>query len=270
MDTRKPMDIRSESSGRHLALKGKNPFEDPKELIDRAHQHISDVEAHIRAFFDGKPFALEVEPDGDTGYEVHKVRLTDQLPLRAAGIAKDVFSNLRDALDHAVYASAVVVCGNAPTKTGFPFAEDAAAVHKKLNTKLTDVPPEIRTFLEQLCPHSNGNQLLWGLNRTRNIETHRVLVPLIAVSLGNSLRLRGETKGGHVSSVWDAAGQEVEFLRVRIGSGVQYEHSITSDVVFADVDVLGGEPAITTLYALADEVAAIVVGVEAEVGRLIR
>ena len=197
-------------------LGGKNPFDDPKLLLDRTRHHIDDLETLIKAFFEGKPFARFIERDSNACEEVHKVRLTGQLPAKAATIAKDAFSNLRDALDHAVYASsAVLKPGKTMHKTKFPFAHDAAGVHDKLNRDLLDVSPEIRAFLELLAPHKGGNQLLWGLNCTRNVETHRIIVPLLAASLGSSLRINGAVIGQAQigQSTWDAAKNEAEYLK---------------------------------------------------------
>ncbi len=252
---------------------GANPFDDPKELIDHTRDHIENLEARVKAFFDGKPYAAIIEADTSAGQQVHKVKLTDLLPRRAATVAKDVFTNIRDTLDHAVQASAATLRpGRRNLRTGFPFALSAAGVHDKLNGELIDVPPEIRTLLEAFGPHQAGNQMLWGLNCTRNVETHRIIVPLLAASIGNSQRVAGTIVGDCFISHrrWDAANNEVEYLRVGIGSDVQYELNVAFDVLLGDVEVLGGKSAITTLYEIAREVESVVLAIEAETARLLR
>jgi hypothetical protein len=134
-----------------------DPFDSPREVLNNARDHINDLEARIKTFFDRRPYARVVDYDRDTGQDVHKVRLTARLPSKAAAVAKDAFSNLRDTLDHAVYASAVAIRpGTNPNRTGFPFAYDAAGVHDKLNRELVDVPPAIRTLVEGLRPYKAG------------------------------------------------------------------------------------------------------------------
>jgi hypothetical protein len=174
---------------------------------------------------------------------------------------------LRDALDHAVYASAVTMKpGNAPTKTAFPFAADAPGVSSKLlNKDLRDVPTAMRTLLESFEPHKSGNQLLWGLNRTRNVETHRLIVPLLVASTGNSLRINGDVLGeGQIgSSRWDPEKKEAEFLRAGIGSQVEYRLDVEFSVLLGNVDVIGGAPALDALHAITKEVESIVLAIEA-------
>ena len=250
-----------------------DPFDSPREVLARAGEHIDALEARIKVFFDRKPYARVIDFDRDTGQEVHKIRLTGKIPGSVAAVAKDAFSNLRDALDHAVYASAVAIRpGTSPSRTSFPFAYSAVGVHDKLNKDLVDVPPVIRTLIEGLRPHQTGNQTLWGLNCVRNAKTHRMLVPLGAVSLGNSLRFSGAVRGPSQIGYhrWHASKNEVEYLRLGRGSNVHYEVTATFDVLFGDVEVFGGRQAIATLKAVADEVERILGAIEAETGRLLQ
>jgi hypothetical protein len=252
-------------------LGGENPFDDPKQLIDRARDHIRDLEALVAEFWGRKPFAPTIERDESAGQQVHKVRLTENFPNRPATVAKDAFSNLRDALDHAVYASAVTMKpGSAPTKTAFPFADDAPGVSRRLLSKdLRDIPAAMRPLLESFEPHKSGNQLLWGLNRTRNVETHRIVVPLLVASTGNSLRINGGVLGeGQIGcSRWDPEKKEAEFLRVGIGSQVEYRLDVGFSVLLGDVDVIGGAPALDSLYEITKEVESIVLAIEAETAK---
>lgn len=248
-------------------------FDSPKEVLDRARDHIQDLDARIKTFFERKPYTRVIDYDRETGQDVHKIRFTAAIPGKAAAVAKDAFSNLRDALDHAVYGSAAALRpGKRPGGTAFPFAYDAAGVHDKLNSELIDVPPEVRSLLESFRPHKTGNQLLWGLNQTRNTKTHRILVPLIAASVGSSLTLTGDIIGpseiGY--SRWDPAKNEVEYLRLGRGSKLKYEVNIALDVLFGDVEALGGKPAVATLNTLASEVESIILAIEAETTRIIR
>jgi hypothetical protein len=248
-------------------------FESPRLLMERAGDHIKDLEARIKAFFDRQPYTRIIERDRDTDQDVHKIRLTAKIPGNISTITKDVFTNLRDALDHAVYASAVTIRpGATPNKTAFPFAEDAAGVHKKLNSELTDIPPDIRTFLEGFQPHKTGNQLLFGLNSTRNVKTHRVLVPIGAASTGFSGTIHEMvlTNGAFGYHRWDAVKNEVEYARLGQGSRMNGEITVSFDVVFGDVPHFGGQSAIRTLHTLAREVESVVLGIEAETNRILK
>ena len=253
-----------------------DPFESPRILIERAREQIGEADSNLKAFFDRKPCANVIDFDRETSQQVHKVRLTAKLPERVTAIVKDVTGNLRDALDHAVYACAVALSVDEPTSTGFPFARDAAGVTGELNGKrLSGNPPEIRAFLAAFEPHQTGNQLLWGLNRIRVPKTHRVLIPVLisagSTSIGiGELRMAGGGAGGQIGySKWDPAKNEVEYMRLPYRSTFKYEMQTSFDVLFGEIEAVGGQPAIGTLNAIAGEVERVVSAIEAETTRII-
>jgi hypothetical protein len=248
-------------------------FDSPREVIERARDHINDLDARIKSFVERKPYSLIVDYDSSTGQDVHKLRFA-QIPGKFAAITKDAFSNLRDALDHAVYASAVTLHpGRANKRTAFPFAPTGLDVNNKLDRELIDVPAGIRMFLENLQPHQAGNQTLWGLNQTRNIKTHRMLVPLGTATMGNSTHIKTGTIVGPARlgyHRWDSAKNEAEFLRVSRGSKLNYEIRGTFDVVFGQIEVFAGAPVLASLNTIASEVERVVAGIETETARLLR
>ena len=225
----------------------------------------------IRAFFDKRPYARVIEFDPNTGHDVHKVRLTAQVPGRLSRILKDCTSNLRDALDHAVYAAAISLGAINPEKTGFPFANDATHLEDELTSwKFEEVPPEIHPCLRGFKPYPGENDILVALNRIRNPNTHRVIVPVGTASLGNSMSMFGANVGNMQLgySRWDAAKNEVKYLRVDRGSKFQYEVRMAFDVTFGDVEIVGGQPIVGVLRKMAAEVDRVVLGIEAETARL--
>lgn len=244
-------------------------------LVDRAREHIDEARSKINAFFERRPYALVVDVDRDTGQEVHKIRLTAKIPGSLIAIVKDATSNLRDALDHAVYASAVRLAGGGdPDNTGFPFARDAAGVAGELNgRRLRGNPPEIRPYLASLEPHETGNPILWALNRARNPNTHRILVPVGAASTGTSMRIiEIEASGPSMIGMnkWLPATNEVEFMRLGSqGSKVEYEVQATFQVTFGEVDCLRGKEVLGALDAMASEVKRVVLGIKAETARIL-
>jgi hypothetical protein len=248
-----------------------NPFDDPKELIDHARDHIDDLDCRIRAFVEGEPYAVQVELDPNSGQEVHRLRI-DRLPRKLATVAKDVLTNLRDTLDHAVRASAACVHpGRKTYRARFPFSIDANGVHQNLNRQFIDIPPEIRTYLEELRPHRAGDHLLWGLNCTRNVETHEIIVPLAVVDLGNSLRFSGAVAGPAQIGChhWIQEKQEIEYLRVGQGLQPHYQLMVAIDIVFGDVEALQGNSVLVALRMMAHEVEGIVLDLERVTGRII-
>lgn len=242
-------------------------------LIERGRQHIDEADRQIKAFFNAKPYTGVVDIDHQTGQEVHKMKLTARLPGGIKTIVKDATANLRDALDHAVYSSAVALVGGDPSDTGFPFAKDAAGVAGELGGKrLRGNPAEIRPFLAAFEPHEAGNKLLWGLNRIRNPNTHRVIVPVGAASIASRIAMTGGEIKGPASigySKWIAAENAVEFMRVGIGSEVQYQVDVAMNVTFGNIDSMRDQEVIGTLNAIATEVERVVTDIKAETARLL-
>jgi hypothetical protein len=247
-------------------------FESPRLLLGRAREHIDHLAAEIKAFFDRRPYAHVVETDPKTLQQVYKIRLTAALPARLPAVLKDATSNLRDALDHAVYAAAVTLGVSEPTATGFPFANNEPHLYGELGTwKFTHVPQSIHPVLVSFKPYPGGNDLLVGLNRIRNPNTHRIIVPVGFATMGNEISIAHGTIGGNSQigySRWDAAKNEVEFMRLGQGSQMHYTVKASFDVTFGDLEFVGGKPVVATLRKIMAEVNRVVLALEAECARL--
>lgn len=247
-------------------------FESPKLLLTRARENVDDLKSRIKEFFDRKPYASVIDFDSETGQDVHKIRLTAKLPGSLGTILKDAVANLRDALDHAVYGSAVALGRVEPKGTKFPFADSGAEFEGEIMA-LKDVPPVIRTLLESFRPYPRGNEPLWALNKMRNQKTHRIIVPLGVCTPGNEIgvgtfKIVPPAQFGY--SRWDATKNEVEYMRVGRGSQCKYQVTVAFDVAIGDVPVLAGRPVIATLNELTTEVERIALAIEAETARVLR
>jgi len=71
-------------------------------------------------------------------------------------------------------------------------------------------------------------------------------------------------------SRWDAANNEVEFLRIGRGSVFDYNVQVFFRIVFGEVDILCGEDAFSTLSEIAGIVDGIINGIESETSRILR
>jgi hypothetical protein len=252
-----------------------DPFTSPKQLLARARNQINEAITEIKTFLNSKPYSCIVALDADTGHDVYKIQWTGIIPTTVQPIIKDVTSNIRDALDHAVYASAVFIRSGAPTYTGFPFARDAAGVQGELaGPRLRDNPPEIRPLLASFEPHESGNKLLCGLNRIRNPNTHRFLVPVGQVAQASrttiaKMQIDGDASGLTAGySKWNPTTNEVEFMRIPQGAEFNYKVYVTFHIVFGNVDMLRNHEVGGALNAIASEVERIVFAIEAETYRI--
>jgi hypothetical protein len=250
-------------------------FAGPYDLIEHAREEIEQAFRLAQGFADQRPLVQFTEIDRKTGDLVHKARLTAKLPSKIRVFIKDAAGNLRDALDHAVFASTVALTGiSEPKSTGFPFAKDARGVDERLKSKaLEGNATDIRPLLASLQPHENGNTLLWTLNQVRNPNTHRFIVPLVSLAQATDALIRvSQINPGSVlgRSIWDPERQEIEYLRLGPGSlsEVQFAQFVLH-FVFGEVDAVRGKEVFGNVKAMANAVQDAVDGIKAETARLL-
>lgn len=250
-----------------------NHFDSARALLRRGREQT--VEAHrlFDTFFRGKPYTKVIDLDPQTGDQLHKFRLTSEIPAAARLVVKDAMSNLRDTLDHAVYGAAVAIRGGDPEDTAFPFADSEADLKGRLaGKKLTHVPGELHATFVALKPYTGGNGLLCGLNKARNASTHRILVPAGSVAMVNSATMHSAVVNGNLEfgySRWNPAKNEVEFLRITPNNAFHYEVQVSFDVVFGDVEILAGRQVVGTLNAIASEVQKAVDSIESVTAQVV-
>jgi hypothetical protein len=83
----------------------------------------------------------------------------------------------------------------------------------------------------------------------------------------SSAMLTGNSQIGY--SRWLPATNEVEFMRIGLGSKIDYEVTVAFDVTFGDVEIVRGKPVLGTLREIMTEVDRIILVIEAETARII-
>jgi hypothetical protein len=87
----------------------------------RGKKHVSNFNKAVKIFEHKAAYAQVAEPDPeDSNFLLHKIKFKP-VPSVVEDIASDAIYNLRAALDHAVYASAVVSGNTKPKHAAFPF-----------------------------------------------------------------------------------------------------------------------------------------------------
>jgi len=266
-----PIESRSLNAGANEKLE--EAFESAFGSISWSNEKTKEFSKIVDDFFQKRPFEKIIEVDKQSDQQIHKIRMTAPLPKQLANVAKDAASNLRDALDHAVYASTSMLSGKAdPSDTGFPFGADAASISQELNgRRLRGNAPEIRATLEALQPYSGGNDPLYRLNKLRNPNTHRVIVPVIAASMGNTLQFSGSITGPSQLGYnhWDPVARTVEFMRVGAGSDFDYKVTVSWAVTFGAIEAVKGLEVVTTLRTMSSDVEAAVTAIKVETARIL-
>jgi hypothetical protein len=245
-------------------------FRSPERRIARAKEHIADLQREAGLFFDSKPFSAVIEPHSDGIQKVHKIKFTKTLPDALSDRAAEAADSLRSALDQACYTVCRAAMGGDPKNTHFPFADTAQGIDDALSKgRSKDIPQDIATLLRGFKPYKGGNDLLWGLNRMRIANQHKLLVP-IAVAAGGSEFVAVEGAGPYslMFPNFDRLKNESILAITGTNSKLQYQIKVSFQVTFDEVDALSGKEAIGTLNALAGEIEGILAAIKAESRRI--
>jgi hypothetical protein len=157
----------------------------PKLKLERAKQHIEDLEAAIERFFETNPYELFIENNSETGQREHKVRRVDAPPDSLALIAGDVIHNFRSALDHLIW-QLVIANGKKPDdlRTEFPVWGKKAGFEKGRPGRAKGISEQALDVLYGLKPYKGGNDALWLLHRLDIVDKHRLLLAVISSAQG--------------------------------------------------------------------------------------
>jgi len=251
-------------------------FKSPKTVLARGRTHIEDLRARIADYADKAQIDQVTTFEIWTKEYVVKMVFREDIPDDLSAIAKDALSNLRDALDQAVYASAVAVNGGAPKRTKFLVGPTKDDIENDLRRKrYSDVPQDIIDLMWTFQPYEGGNPLLLPLNLVRNDSTHKYLVPILHKLGSTSLTLSAVPTGGfHLVSMggpeeWNEDRRELVLARLGTPPTAELELSAKLDVVLGGSDTLRKESATSFLDAAASEVERIIMAIEAETVRIL-
>jgi hypothetical protein len=111
-------------------------FNSARQKIARAKKHAVEFDSLEKDYVRKECSGFVTETDPDNGSKVVKIRFLSPVPFDIAGVVSDAANNLRDALDHAGYATAEVFKrGSKPKHTGFPFAASAEQLEKSISIR---------------------------------------------------------------------------------------------------------------------------------------
>ncbi|MGA2373231.1 MAG: hypothetical protein ABSG11_21435 [Candidatus Korobacteraceae bacterium] len=251
-----------------------NAFDSPRRKIQWAQHHLIKVKRIISHFHRQKNlYELFSEPDPNIPQrQIHKMRFAKQPPWFLDDTVSDVVSNLRAALDHAVYAVSTAA-GNRSKgvrKATFPFAYTEDYFESSLRRNCKDVPPEIHPLIRGYKPYKGGENTLWALNAVRGTNEHALVVPAASVIYAGPSNF--SSVGGFVSMpyawTWDRTKNEMELFTIGPGAKLQCDLKFACAVEFGEIEAVAGQAVIPTLDLFAEMVATIVNEIEAETRRL--
>ena len=250
-----------------------DPFYSAKRRIERAEEHLDDLESKIDAFFAGKPYSQAIDPDPDGIHEIYKVRLTKRFPYRWRLLATEIVEHLRASLDHATWATAYLATRDPNLKFGvFPFSDSAANFENRMRGSSKDVPTEIQALLRTFQPYKGGNDELYTLNDLCNLSKH-ALIAFIACTphTGEISAAGGEWDkeiGYFRPPIWDRAKNEIPYARVKRGARFDHRLKLRVYVSLDYRELRSTEPATAVLDAFRREAERVVLAIEAESRRI--
>src|SRR5260370_27761553 len=110
--------------------------------IERAKQHIADLNSRHRAFLDSNPYGVGTKRDGNTRQLIYDVTDVNDTPVIIPALTGEAIQGLRSALDYVVY-QLVLKNGCTPTtQTCFPICETAAIYKTEGRRKVKGVHPD--------------------------------------------------------------------------------------------------------------------------------
>lgn len=193
-----------------------DPFDSPRMLIDGAEDCISSLEKIIEAFagHQGRTFGSEF--DIKSGKYLLYVQYPIPIPQKISMDIRAVARDLRDALDHAVYASSVAIFGGNPKKTKFLVADKPEGIENDIKKNLCkDVHEDIVALMVKENVTENGNTAIWSLNKFRNKSSHRVVSPTNAESGGFGIStMRGDMTFDSMNE-WRSTSRRLYFAKIK-------------------------------------------------------
>jgi hypothetical protein len=186
----------------------------PSLKIQRAKNHINDLNRRIEAFLSEKPFTLFVHHQPKAGQAAARIKTEKPIPDEFGLIVGDAVHNLRSALDLTIYAmTSAKVSEQKLHKIEFPFPwKGAEGLDRAIDEgQVRFAGEKVVETVHNLKPYATGNRDLWGIRTLDNSDKHRLILlvgqtaTLSATQLAEMFALPFVGSGGLAFHTDDAA-----------------------------------------------------------------
>lgn len=251
----------TKTPGRFVPLKKVSMFESAKLKVERAKEHVGDLENAFRRFIQTDPQSLSIGNDPHTGAITVEVRLREAIPSALSLILGDAIHNLRTALDHVTWELIGLDGGTQDRQTAFPFSKTLADYEATCNGINTPRDDTKKFFLSLAAYEGGAGEKLYGLNKLDNADKHRFLTPVIGVASIGHLKVVAPN-GVTVMTLKNTRfgmGPDGYARMMSVGHGLSVQLDKDShpslDIFFGDVEFFKAMPLIETLMELSDSIA---------------
>jgi hypothetical protein len=230
--------------------------------LKRAKEHLTDLQAKVRAFLDRGPYRVIRDEKTEPGQHLFRVQIRESVPAEWGAIVGDAIHNMRSALD-LLACEMVVANGATPDRTTqFPFAATQAKFAAKGMPEIQAASQKARRLVARLKPYNGGNDALWRIHELDIRDKHRLLVPVGASHAAVALDIRVPGPGGQRIKAPAVHFRPLDrqfpledgavLLRGPANSpNVGSDHQFTFEIAFGEGEVFEGEPLFPTLDQLA-------------------
>jgi hypothetical protein len=186
--------------------------------IQRADEHIRNLNAEVAALINGDTYRLVSEPDTDARECVLRV-LGPEPPGRLAVIAGEIVHQLRSILDHLVWQLVIANGGEPSRKHQFPIHDRPQEFRTACERGvIKGISASARSMIEAHQPYKRGGTIernfLHVLREMDNTDKHRSLTVLLALASIRELSIgRRNPRSGE-------KGESIELVRMSPPAGL--------------------------------------------------
>jgi hypothetical protein len=240
-----------------------NRKEGIKLKIERAKEHIRDLESVVVPFFDGYPYTYAADLLPQISHYSVRLATVKPLPTCIPVIVGDGIHNLRAALDHLAWQLVEAGGGTPNGQTAFPIvAADANAVQRYRSAvgkgEIAKMRPGAFKLLESIQPYNSGDKTLVEIHQLDIWDKHRLILAVYAVlgawGLKTPKNWFAELGLGKPIEVGD------EICRIPQDTWERSHENIRFGfyTAFGDPEIVRGESLLEALNRMADAVATVV------------
>jgi hypothetical protein len=235
--------------------------------LDRANQHIEDLERLHKTFIKSNPYKIGTKTDPQTSKLIYYITSVEQPGDTIATTVGDILQNLISTLDHLAYQLVCVGKGHdGPfTYVYFPIADSPTKYEATKLGKIKGMRPVAIKAIDAIKPYKGGNDLLWCLYKLNNVDKHRLLV-----TVGSAFR--SVNLGAHIhqmmNSMWSEKGITLPMLDFYVkpadrlfplkagdelfidapNAKVNEKMQFVFEVAFGEPRIIEGQPLLKTLH----------------------
>ncbi len=146
--------------------------------VERAKQHINELDTILGAFFRTNPYRVGTKRDPQTRRLIYYLVSVRDVPPEISVVAGEVLQSMRSALDHLAYQLVLVGTGQSDPfyHVYFPIFDSSSEYEAKKLKQIRGMRQDAIDAIDELKPYRGGNDTLWRLHKLNLVDKHRLLV----------------------------------------------------------------------------------------------